>query len=86
MTNFVLESCLQGVAGGVVGALLGLLLGTVLSWGKYGWTALQHFPITDVLAGGGLAFLVGIVISAMAAIYPAWIAARLAPMEAMRIE
>jgi putative ABC transport system permease protein len=86
MINFILESVMQGIAGGVIGAMLGLLLGLVRSWGNYGFMALSHFPLLEVLSVGGAALLTGVIISALAAVYPAWVAARLAPMEAMRIE
>jgi putative ABC transport system permease protein len=86
MINFVLESCLLGVAGGVAGSLLGLVLGAMRSVAAYGWMGLTEMPVGSVLATAGMAMGVGLVISAMAAVYPAWAAARLAPMEAMRIE
>jgi len=86
MINFVLESCLQGVAGGVVGSVLGLVLGSLRAVAAYGWMGLTEMPVGSVLATAGVAMGVGLVISAMAAVYPAWAAARLAPMEAMRIE
>ena len=86
MVNFVLESCLQGTAGGIVGAMLGFLLGALRSWAGYGGMAIEHIPVGSVLAIAGFSFVVGMILSALAAMYPAWIAARLAPMEAMRIE
>jgi len=86
MINFILESCLQGTAGGILGALLGFVLGTLRSLSSYGWMAMQHLP-WELTAGTALvSMVVGVVLSALAAVYPAWIAARLAPMEAMRIE
>ena len=86
MTNFVLESVLQGVAGGVIGMVLGFLLGVIRSWWKYGWMAVEQLPVAEILVAAGVALVLGVVISALAALYPAWVAARLAPMEAMRIE
>ena len=86
MTSFVLESCLQGTAGGLIGATLGFLLGTVRSWAKYGWMAITHLPAMEIFSTSGLSVVVGIILSALAAVYPAWVASRLAPMEAMRIE
>ena len=86
MVNFVLESAVQGVAGGVVGSVLGIILGTFLSWTAYGGMAVAHLPIGDMLAAAGISFMLGVVLSVLAAVYPALTAARLAPMEAMRIE
>ena len=86
MINFILESCLQGTAGGLIGTVLGFALGVLRSSMTYGWMAMQHFPVALVLATGAAALVAGVVLSALAAVYPAWIAARLAPMEAMRIE
>ncbi|MCE5277869.1 MAG: FtsX-like permease family protein [Planctomycetaceae bacterium] len=86
MVNFVLESCLQGVVGGLIGAALGLLLGMVRAAGSYGMMALEHLPWGQMFQMAGVSMVVGLGISALAAVYPAWAAARLAPMEAMRIE
>lgn len=86
MINFILESCMQGIAGGLIGTILGLALGLLRSWTGYGLMALSHFPWSSVLAVGGISLVMGVMLSAIAAVYPAWVAARLAPMEAMRIE
>jgi hypothetical protein len=86
MINFILESIMQGVAGGILGSILGFLLGSLRAWASYGNMAWQNFPLGQVLATAGVAMVVGIVVSALAAMYPAYVAARLAPMEAMRIE
>ena len=86
MVNFIMESCMQGVAGGVIGAMLGAGLGIGRSWAIYGNLAMTELPGLDVVGSAGISFVLGVVISAMAAVYPASVAARLAPMEAMRIE
>ncbi|MGA2265800.1 MAG: FtsX-like permease family protein [Phycisphaerae bacterium] len=86
MINFILESVMQGVAGGAIGVALGFLLGSLRAWSSYGLLALGSLPLWPIVAAAGVALVVSILISAMAAVYPAWVAARLAPMEAMRIE
>jgi putative ABC transport system permease protein len=86
MINFILESIMQGIAGGVIGVALGTLLGTLRAWGSYGWMAMASFPAEPLLAAAAAALGISVVISALAAVYPAHVAARLAPMEAMRIE
>ena len=86
MTNFMLESAVQGVVGGIIGACLGAVLGIVRSWAAYGGMALNHLPGLSLLAAAALSFALGVILSVLAAVYPAFVAARLAPMEAMRIE
>ena len=48
--------------------------------------ALANYPAANLAQAAVVALVVGVIISAMAAVYPAYVAARLAPMEAMRIE
>ena len=86
MINFILESVMQGIAGGIVGAIIGLILGVLRCLASYGSLVWGSFPPVEVLEMAGLSLLVGVVVSALAAVYPAYAAARLAPMEAMRIE
>jgi len=86
MLLFVLESCLQGVAGGIAGVLLGVMLGLIRGGWDFGWLAFSHMPWMALAWCAGVSILAGIVLAALAAVYPAWVASRLAPMEAMRVE
>jgi putative ABC transport system permease protein len=86
MIIFVMESSLQGLAGGLAGVVLGLLLGIVRSIWGFGTLALTNLPAMLLVFSAGLCLVAGVILAAMAAVYPAWVAARLAPMEAMRIE
>ncbi|HSV26444.1 MAG TPA: FtsX-like permease family protein, partial [Sedimentisphaerales bacterium] len=86
MLNFILESAMQGFTGGVLGALAGVLLGMVRSGTNYGFIAMANLPFAAMLGTAVTAAVVGVVISILAAVYPAWVAARLAPLEAMRVE
>ncbi|MEM6854974.1 MAG: ABC transporter permease, partial [Planctomycetota bacterium] len=87
MQMFVAEAVIQGVIGGAVGVVLGLLLtllrgfaefGTLMGRGLEGWSQL--------LTASALSLGVGVLLAALAAVGPSWIASRLAPMEAMRVE
>jgi hypothetical protein len=86
MLMFVLESCLSGLVGGVIGSLLGGLLGAGRMLAAFGRPFAGSIPIGQLLAGMSLAVVAGVVLAAVAAVYPAFRAARLAPMEAMRVE
>jgi len=87
MMMFVFEAMLQGVLGGVVGTLLGVLLAVVRAAVEFGQLLGASLGALDeLLLASGASFLVGIALAALAAIGPAWIASRLAPMEAMRVE
>ncbi|MEI6217603.1 MAG: FtsX-like permease family protein [bacterium] len=83
---FVLESCLLGLVGGCGGAVLGSLIGLGRMMIAFGATCVRAVPVTDMFIGMGAAVGAGVVLASIAAVYPAFRAARLAPMEAMRIE
>ncbi len=86
MTMFVLESCIMGVVGGLAGGILGAALGSLRMLTAFGTAFLRSFPLLDLSICMLAAMLVGICLAAAAAIYPSFRAARLAPMEAMRVE
>ena len=76
--QFVGEAALLAVAGGTAGALLGGFATTVYAAARH-WSTVVPVP---VLLG---AVLVALAIGALAGLYPAIRAARLAPAEALRI-
>lgn len=86
MILFVMESCVLGAAGGVLGALLGSLIGVGRALALFSFWIPGGLPYGDLFAGMGLAVISGVILAAVAAIYPSFKAARLAPMEAMRVD
>ena len=93
---FLIESALQGVAGSVAGAVVGFLLAFVRALitlhvkdpetGNSYWLALQFFPGLALLGWLWIALAVGIALSIVAAVYPASRAARMEPVQAMRVQ
>lgn len=86
MQLFLLEACMLGLVGGMMGAIAGSLIGFGRVGAAFGGLLFSAFPLGTWLAGFGMAVLMGMVLAAVAGVYPSYVAARLAPMEAMRIE
>ena len=81
---FLLESTFQGAAGTVVGILIGLLLTVLLALFDYGEFVFDFFPMVDVVRSAGAALLSGTLLSLIGAMLPAYKAAKMEPVEAMR--
>jgi len=86
MQMFLYESAIQGIVGALAGILLGLGIAFFRGLLNFGGIALDSLPVIDLAAGAGLSFLVGLLLAVLAGVGPALAVARLAPMEAMRIE
>ncbi len=93
---FLIESLLQGVAGAVLGALIGFALAFIRALiafhvadpetGQSYWLATRFFPTLQLVGWLGVALFTGVVLTVVAAVYPAIRAARMQPVEAMRVE
>jgi len=83
---FLLEAAMQGLAGAILGGLLGGLGALLAGLLRFGLAAAMHLPLAQVLASLGLAALVGMALSLIGVFYPALVAARMQPVEAMRAE
>ncbi|MCC7407946.1 MAG: ABC transporter permease, partial [Phycisphaeraceae bacterium] len=83
---FFFEATIQGLLGGIVGVVLGVGLAVLRGWITLGALVFPSMPWGDVLTGGALSVAAGLMLGAVASIGPAWTAARLAPMEAMRVD
>ena len=83
---YFIESTLQGIAGAVVGLVLGLVVALVVTTFQYGGFVWRSLPIFSIMGNLLIAFFVGIVMSVVSSILPAYAAARKQPIEALRIE
>lgn len=86
MLMFVLESAILGIVGGCVGAILGALIALGRMLAAFGTNFVSAVPVTELLLGMVASVAMGMLLAAIAAVLPSYQAARLAPMEAMRIE
>ncbi len=87
MSMFVLEALIQGAVGGLIGLVLGMVLALIRASFEFGSLVFATGGATlDLLLAMGASLVLGVGLAALAAVGPAWVAARLAPMEAMRVE
>ena len=93
---FLIESSMQGVFGSLAGAAIGFVLAfgralltfhvQDLQTGNSYWLALTFFPGWSLVGRILIAVGTGILLSVVAAVYPATRAARMQPVQAMRAE
>jgi len=83
---FILEAGMQGLAGACVGSLIGAVFSLMNAWVRFGTAAISTVPFIDLFNSMALATGVGVLLSLIGVFYPALIAARMQPVEAMRVE
>ena len=86
LTQFLMEAAMQGAAGGVLGMVIGFILALMTDGAVYGGHLFTYFPVAGLLACAGICILAGLLLATCASIYPSWMASRMAPMDAMRVE
>jgi predicted lysophospholipase L1 biosynthesis ABC-type transport system permease subunit len=83
---FLIESLFQGVVGTFIGVLLGLALSLTaasIGFGRFTWV---NLPVGAIALSAVACLAVGILLTVAGAVYPAWQAARMQPIDAMRVE
>jgi len=84
--SYFIESSLQGVAGTVLGCILGLAVALTAAISNYHGYVLTRFPWLGVTGSLVVSLLIGTLLSVVAAILPAYLAAKKQPVDAMRVE
>lgn len=83
---FLIESLFQGVVGTIIGIIVGLAASAFSMWSTYGEYAWIGFPAAAVARAAIVCLLIGMGLTVAGAVYPAWQAARMQPIDAMRVE
>ena len=83
---FILEAGMQGLAGAGVGALAGAVFALISGVFRFGFAAMTSISWISVIVSVFIALGVGCLLSLLGVLYPALIAARMQPVEAMRVE
>jgi predicted outer membrane lipoprotein len=83
---FLIESLFQGVVGTLIGIILGLLVSLAVAGLNYGGYAFMNVQWAEIGTAVGYSAVIGVVLTVCGAIMPAWQAARMHPIEAMRVE
>jgi cell division protein FtsX len=81
---FLLESSFQGLVGSFLGAVAGMTAVVIINFAKYGGIVFSLFPLLALLKYLILCSSLGVFLSVIGAIYPAYIAAKMVPADAMR--
>ena len=83
---FLIESALLGMVGSLVGIVVGLLIVMVVAAAQFKGYAFAYLPVGSALVVVGFSLVAGVVLCLIGAGYPAVIAARMRPVEALRVE
>jgi len=83
---FVMEAAMQGLAGAIAGAILGGAAALISAFFRFGSPAMSNLPWQTMAVSLGIATTTGILLSLLGVLYPAVMAARMQPVEAMRVE
>ena len=83
---FLLESLFHGLMGTGGGLLIGVILSLLESWSTFGGVIWSLVDVVELLKLAGICLVTGILLTVAGALYPAWQASRMKPVEAMRLD
>lgn len=86
LIQIVLEAMIQGLVGSLIGVVIGFIVALIASSLQVGLRVFSTFDFGMIGLAALTSLLAGMLLSVLASLYPSAKAARMAPMEAMRVE
>ena len=86
LMQFMMEAAMQGFVGGILGVVIGFVIAALRSWTNFNFYLFEYWPGGDMAVCSLVSLLAGVLLAMLASIVPSWIASRMAPMDAMRVE
>ena len=83
---FILEAAMEGFSGSLAGALLGGMTAFLATLFRFGSDTFSFLPWQAITSSIFISVLTGIGLSLFGVLYPAIMAARMQPVDAMRVE
>ncbi len=83
---FLLEAGMQGIAGAAIGAVVGCFFSLISGMFRFGFSAVTDLSLLSLLGSVGMATIAGCALSLIGVLYPALLAARMEPINAIRAE
>jgi len=84
--SVLVEAAILGLAGAAAGAVFGLVISILLAWADHGRTVFHAMDLGGLPGKILFVFLVGTLLTTLGALFPASIAVKMPPMDAMRGE
>ena len=84
--TYLIESSIQGILGSALGSVAGCLVALIIAVVNYRLYTFEFLPLAGFLSAMGISFAIGAIISVLASIAPAYMAARKQPVDALRVE
>ena len=86
LKTFMIESGSVGFVGAVLGAMIGIILVLIQSSARYGGSFWSSLPAQYLFLAAVASLICGLILTILGALLPAYKAARMHPIEAMRLE
>lgn len=83
---FVIEAGIQGMAGSLAGAITGVAVAVISCIFRFGLQPMVEISFEAITLSFLLSICTGTVLSLLGVLYPAFVAARMQPVEAMRVD